>query len=77
MVITLITALTYGGKLVNQALKLIVGTVDWAKPVEAQIFWKDILSAAINSSLALGLWFYHWRLVERVPDASDITGSKA
>jgi len=67
MVIALIATLACGGLLVHQFIKLAMGIVEWAKAAEVRAFWKDVISAAINALLSFGLWFYHWRLVERVP----------
>lgn len=67
MTMALIAALVWGGMLLAKLLGLALGTVDWTIEREGRLFWKDALSAAANLLVALGLWAYHWRLVERVP----------
>ncbi len=66
-VIALVAVVIIGGMAASEILKALFGLVDFTSADGARTFWKNEISAVVNLLLALLVWLYHWRAVERVP----------
>ncbi len=62
-----VSASVVGGMAATEILQALLGLVDFSSAESVRAFWRDGLTAVVNLLLALLVWFYHWRAVERVP----------
>ena len=71
MIVALVAAVVTGAQALGQLFQWLLGTVDWSDPLAAREFGKGVTTAALNSLLALMVWMYHRRELNRVPE--DVT----
>lgn len=71
MVVALVASVINGAQALGQLFQWLLGTVDWSEAQAAQQFGKGVMTAAVNSLVALGVWTYHRRQLGRVPE--DVT----
>lgn len=66
----LLGGLVFAGMFVFQILRLPLGLVDLAAPLEARGLVRDIASAGLSALIAILFWLYHWRVLESTPPPS-------
>lgn len=68
MVISLIAVVIRGGVAIGQVARALLGLIQLDRLGEQLQFVNDLTGAALGTVLAIGVWYYHWRTVERLPE---------
>jgi len=76
MVISLIAIVIRGGSAIGQVVRVLLGLITLTQVREQLQFANDLAGAALGTLLAIGVWYYHWRTVESLPETPIATAGR-
>ncbi len=68
MVIALITMIVAGGMVLSQGIRAILGVLDLSTKYAQLNLAHQIVGSLLGVGWAFLFWYYHWRIVESVPE---------